>query len=154
MKKNLFKNGFTLFETLIVLAIIGVLALIALPQFSKIKENQLLKSTVSDVLSAVDNARSKTLSSLNSSEYGVHFQADRIIIFKGKVFSSGATDNEILSIETPINISNVTLGGVSSTSGDVYFNRLSGSPSTTGTVTIYSPSFSKVITISATGTAN
>jgi formate-dependent phosphoribosylglycinamide formyltransferase (GAR transformylase) len=43
---------------------------------------------------------------------------------------------------------------VSSTSGDVYFNRLSGSPSTTGTVTIYSPSFSKVITISATGTAN
>lgn len=151
---NFYKKGITTFELLIVFAILGVILAITIPQFSKIRELQVVKSAVQEVLSSVDRARSDSLSSLDSSEYGVHLESDKIIIFKGIVFSEGAADNEIISITSPATISNVTLGGVSASSGDFYFNRLSGSPSATGTITISSPNYSKIITILATGVAS
>lgn len=137
-----------------VIALIGILVSIVLSSFSKTREMQVLKDGVQDTLSSIDKARSETLSSLNSSSYGVHFQSDKVIIFKGTVYSSGDANNETISFTTPANISNVTFGGVSGTSGDLYFNRLSGSPSTTGTVTVATPTYSKTITISATGVAS
>src|SRR3989344_37957 len=149
--KNFYQRGLSIIELLILIAVIGVLTAVIIPQFSKIRENQVLKSGVEDLLSSINNARGKTLSSLNSSEYGVHFESEKVIIFKGKVFSAGATDNETINIVTPASISNVTLDGVSGISGDIYFNRLSGIPSDTGTITVSTPSFSKIITISATG---
>lgn len=148
---NIYKKGLTIIEVAVILAIVGILISIALPQFSKLRENQLLKSATNDVLSALSKVRSKTLASVNSSEYGVHFQADQVIIFKGKVFVLGAPDNEIILIQNPVRISNVTLGGVSGPSGDMYFNRLYNVPSAAGTITISSSSVSKIITISATG---
>lgn len=144
----------TIIEMLIVLAVLGIIISVIIPQFAKTRENQVLKNGVADLLSSIDKARVETLSSLNSSEYGVHFQSDKIIIFKGKVFSAGAVDNENISITTPAIITNVTLGDVSGTSGDVYFNRLSGSPNTTGTVALSTTNYSKIVTISATGVAS
>lgn len=148
---NFYKKGITAMEILIVVSVLGILFLITLPQFSKIKENQILKNALEDVVSTLHNAQSQSLASVNSSEYGVHFQSDRIIVFKGKIFSSGATDNKTINIISPASISNVTLGGVSSNTGDVYFERLSGVPNKTGTITITTPSTSKIVTISATG---
>ncbi len=152
--KKLFNKGFTAIEILIALAVIVIIVSVALPQLSHSRENQAMKNAVQESLSSIDKARGETLSSLNSSEYGVHFQSDKVIIFKGTAYSTGASTNETIDIVTPASISNVTFGGVSSTSGDVYFNRLSGAPSTTGTVTISTTNFSKIITISATGIAS
>lgn len=159
--KNLFKNkksslgfakrGVTLAEVLIIIAVIGIITAIALPQFSKIKENQIQKVAVEDVLSSLNKARSQTLSSLDSSSYGIHFQSDKVLIFKGEVFSVDGADNEIINIISPASISNVTLGEVSGESGDIYFNRLSGAPNQSGSITISTPSFSKIITIYPTG---
>jgi len=149
--KNFYKKGISVIELLVVLAGIGLLVAIVLPQFSKIRENQVLKNGVADILSSIDKARAKTLSSFNSSEYGVHFQSDKVIIFKGKIFSDVAPDNEAIDITTPATMSDISLtgGGV-----DIYFSRLSGVPNATGTVTIITTSYSKVITISATGVAS
>ena len=115
------------------------------------RDNQILKSTASDVFSALDRARSQALASVNSSEYGVHFQSDKIIIFKGTAFSAMAADNENIDIASPATISNISLTGGAV---DLYFNRLSGAPDKTGTVTISISSLSKIITISATGAAS
>ena len=153
--KNFYKKGITIIELLVVLAVLGVMVLIVLPQFSKMRENQVLKSGVQDVLSSINKARSQTLASLNSSEYGVHVEADKIIIFKGIDFSTRDTaKDEIINIITPATISNVELGDGSPISGNMYFNRLFGKPSTTGTITISTTNYSKMITISATGTAS
>jgi Tfp pilus assembly protein FimT len=149
-----YKKGITALELLLSIAILVILILVALPQFSRLKEVQLLHAATSDVLSALARARSETLASLNSSEYGVHFQSDQVIIFKGTVYSSGASTNEAVGLSAPVSISNVTLGGVSGSSGNIYFSRIYGVPSATGSVTISSPSLSKVITISATGGAS
>ncbi len=154
MENNFYKKGITIIELVVVLAIIGVIVAVVFPRFAQIRENQVLKNGVADVLSSIDKARGETLSSLNSSEYGVHFQSDKVVIFKGKVFSAGDANNETVSLTTPSAITNVTLGGISGASGDIYFNRLFGAPSATGTVTVATPSFSKIITISATGVAS
>ena len=146
--KNFYNKGITVLEIVIVLAIIALLVAIVLPQFSKTRENQVLKNAVADIVSALNKASSQTLSSVNSSEYGVHFQSDKVIIFTGTVFSGGAGDNEIINIIAPATISNISLTGGAV---DIYFNRLSGTPSKTGTVTITSGSTSNIITIGATG---
>lgn len=54
-------------------------------------------------------------------------------------------------IVSPATISNGTLCSIPC---EIYFNRLSGSPSTNGTVTISTTNYSKTITISATGVAS
>ncbi len=151
---NYFRKGFSLIEILIVIAVLAVVGAVVLPQFAKIKENQVLKSAVQETLSSLDKARANTLASLNSYTYGIHFQSDRVIIFRGTTYSSGDSNNETVSIVSPAAISDVTLSGVSGTSGDVYFTRLTGAPSKTGTITIATPNYSKVITISAVGLAS
>ena len=141
-------------ELLIALAALGVIVSVAIPQFSKIREGQALKSAVTDILSSIDKARGETLSSLNSSEYGVHFESGKIVVFKGAVYSPGVSDNETIGLISPISITNVNLGGLSDISGDIYFNRLSGAPSVFGAVTLSGYSSSKVVNISATGVAS
>jgi prepilin-type N-terminal cleavage/methylation domain-containing protein len=149
--KNFYKQGITLIEILLVLAIVAILIAVTLPQFSKMREQQNLKNAVADVVSVLNRARSQTLASVDSSEYGVHFESGHAIIFKGTVYSAGSADNETTDILSPVSISNVTLNGTSGSTGELYFSRLYGEPSKSGTITISSSSFSKTVTISATG---
>ena len=151
---NFYKKGITIIELLVVLVVFGIIISVVIPQFSKTRENQVLKSGVQDILSSLDKARSQTLASLNLSEYGVHFQADKIVIFKGTGFIPDTVGNETINIVTPATISSVALGCTPTIPCDIYFNRLSGSPSTNGTVTISTTNYSKVITIWATGVAS
>ena len=144
-------SGFTLLEIIVVVAILGIILLTVLPQFSKSRETQVLNSAVGDVLSSLNQARAQTLASLDSSSYGVHFQADKVIIFKGAVFSAEDPDNQAVAILEPAMIEDVTLNGVGGSSGELYFARISGSPSKSGTVTLATPNAFRIITISATG---
>jgi prepilin-type N-terminal cleavage/methylation domain-containing protein len=149
--KNFYHRGITLLEVIIVIAILGILAAIIIPQFSRIKELQALKNAGEDIISNFNQAKSETLASLNSSEYGVHFESDRIIIFKGEVFVAGDSNNVTTNIIPPAVISNIALTGGAV---DFYFERLTGAPSKTGTITIAlsaDASVNKVLTISATG---
>ncbi len=151
MIKNYYFKGISLIEILVIFAGLGLLVAIVMPQFYNIRKNQVLKSAVGDVLSTVNKARSRTLASMNSSTYGVHFQSDKVIIFKGTIFSALDVNNETINIFSPASITNVTLGGVSDVVGDLYFNRIYGTPSTTGTVTISTGSSSKILTINQSG---
>lgn len=141
-------------EILIAFAVLMVLIAIVIPQFSSIRSRQVLKNASQDALSALSKARAKTLASQDSTTYGVRFESNQIVIFAGTAYSAGASTNEVISVISPASITNVTLAGVSGSSGELYFNRLYGAPSKTGTITITSSSVTKTITISATGTAS
>jgi len=150
--KNFYQKGITLWEILLAIAIVGILAVLVLPGFSKIRKIQILKSTTEDIVSVIGQARSQTLASLNSSAYGVHFETNRVILFTGTSFSSGATSNQITNLISPATISSISL---SDSGADLYFNRLSGLPSATGTIILSLPSVSlKTITISASGSVS
>jgi prepilin-type N-terminal cleavage/methylation domain-containing protein len=151
MIQNFYQKGITALEMLFVVSILGILFAIVLPQFSKMKENQVMKNATGEIISALHNAQSQSLASVDSVEYGVHFQSDKVIIFKGKIFSTEAEDNKIINIILPASISNIILDDVSYSTGEIYFERLSGVPDKVGIVTVSTSSMSKIITISATG---
>lgn len=147
-KLKLNKRGMTLIEILIVIGILSVIFSIIFVQLSKIKEKQSLNTGITSIIFALNKASSKTLASFESSEYGVHFLSNKVIIFKGKVFIENASDNEVIEILPPAYISNIELtGGLS----DIYFNRLTNMPSVFGTISITTGLFLKIITISSTG---
>jgi Tfp pilus assembly protein FimT len=150
MNMNFYQKGISVIELLISIAIIILLVVAVLPSFNSIRQDNILKSSARDVLSSLDKAHSQSISSINSSSYGVHFQSDKVLIFKGTSYVSNDVNNESISITSPVTISNISLGGVS----DLYFSRLTGAPSASGTVTLSvtgNNSLSKTITISATG---
>ena len=143
-----FTKGISVIEMLIVVAVIGILIAVVLPQFSGVKNAQVLNSATQDVFSTLNKARSQTWASLDSSEYGVHFQADKIVLFKGTSYSSSSADNEDVNMISPATISVISLTGGAS---NIYFSKLTGSPSVSGTVTISAGGKTKTVTISGTG---
>ena len=87
---------------------------------------------------------------VDSSKYGVHFEASRVVLFKGNTYDANDPDNEEYLLRGNT-LSPITLTGGGS---DVVFERLNGKTNQSGTVTISSvsdPSRSKVITIRGTG---
>lgn len=135
-------------EVVFVIATLIALASIGIPQFSKIKQRQVLNNATSDIKAALSKASSNTLAGAGSVEYGVHFQTNNVILFTGTTYSSGAFTNETTNIISPAIISNISLTGGGS---DIYFSRLWGTPNKTGTVTVTSGTYTKTITIGATG---
>lgn len=144
------QKAFTLIEILVTLAIILLLILVVLPEFRQLRNSQLLNSSVEEVVSAINKASSNTLASLDSSVYGVHFDSNQMIIFKGEVFDDKALDNEIIQMPNSVTISSISFGGTT----NFYFNRLTNRPSATGSATLSVSSLSKIISIDATGTVS
>ncbi|MFA5933885.1 MAG: prepilin-type N-terminal cleavage/methylation domain-containing protein [Candidatus Paceibacterota bacterium] len=145
------KKGFTLIETMIVLAIIAILAGIIISSLSSFRNGQVLKNTAGEVLSILAKARSQTLSSNNSSQYGVHVLSDSITFFTGASYVFGAAGNQVTTLDPLATISSVTLAGGGS---DIIFDRLTGATSQSGTLVISLVSDSAkniTITIPATG---
>ena len=151
MPKIFNQKGITIIEILFVIGIIVIIFMVVTPSFGRFRQVQMLKTTSQDVVSALDKARGNALASVDSSEYGVHFQSDKIVIFKGTVYPSLNPNNENINIISPATISNINLSGGGS---EVYFNRLSGAPNKTGMITVSVSSDSKIITISATGASS
>jgi prepilin-type N-terminal cleavage/methylation domain-containing protein len=146
--KTFYKKGFTAIEIVVVVAIMLILLGIVSFSFSGLKKSQALKDSVVNTLSSLDKSKSESFASVSSSVYGVHFQTDKIVIFKGTSYSSQSSSNENVSMTSPASITSINLSGGGS---DLYFNRLTGVPSKTGTIIITSGTLTKTITISATG---
>ncbi len=148
MKKNNFNKGINLIEVLIVVAIIGILLVVVIPKFSSFRTLQSLQNSTADVFSAINKARTNTISSLDSKEYGVHFANNQVIIFEGTTYSALAGSNIITTISSPASISTISLTGGAT---DVYFSRIYGAPNVNGTIVLSADSYTKTITISPTG---
>ncbi|HPS21418.1 MAG TPA: prepilin-type N-terminal cleavage/methylation domain-containing protein [Candidatus Paceibacterota bacterium] len=148
INKKIKSKGISVIEMLVVVAVIGILLAVVLPQFSGVKNAQVLNSAAQDVVSTLNKARSQTLASLDSSEYGVHFQSDKIVLFKGTSYSSSSSNNEDVNMISPATISNINFTGSAT---NIYFSRLTGSPSASGTATISVGEKTKTITVSSTG---
>ena len=154
MRSKSLCHGVTVVELLLVLAVLAVLSMVALPRLLEMRSNQLLAKSASDIVQALQKAKAKTLGSYNASEYGVYFSSNQIIIFKGQNYVPGASENEITAVPSPLAISNVALGGISGTTGELYWKRLTGAPSKSGSITLLGSGTSKIITISPAGSVS
>jgi type II secretory pathway pseudopilin PulG len=145
-----FQKGITLVEILLVIGIVFILSTILLTSFTNLRSNQAIMKNTETVVAVLRQARNQTLSSKNSSVYGVHFATSTITLFTGGTYSSLNSTNQDFIFPSSDSILTTTLNG---NGKDVVFNRLSGETSQNGTIVISSPrvSLTKTVTIYKTG---
>ncbi len=136
---------------IVIVAVIGLLTAVILPPLNTARSKQSLNGAVDDVVSILVTARSQTLASYNSHNYGVHIASGSVTMYTGPTYSSGAIGNVVKSFDTGITASSISLagGGV-----NVLFDRLKGSTSQYGTIVVHTAgagSYSKTITVGSTG---
>ncbi len=138
-------------EMMMVVAIIAVLAATAAGTFYSLRRQSALDSAVENIVALLNQARAKTLASEASSEFGLHFETAKAVMFKGVVYSAANPDNEEFNLPSPVEISAVLLEGGGD---DVFFEKFSGNVSQFGSIAIRlksDASRTKNIIISSTG---
>lgn len=125
------QSGLTLLESLIGLTIIMILAGVAVWPFRALRDDQLLKGAVEDVLSFLNNARAQTLAGNAQSQYGVHFENDTITLFRGDSYP-GVTE-QVATLPPRVVFGAISLAGGGA---EVVFQRLTGATAQTGSVVV------------------
>jgi prepilin-type N-terminal cleavage/methylation domain-containing protein len=144
------KRAFTIIELLIVIGILGLIAVIAIPSFATLNSNQALEKDTHSVVAYLDDAKSRTLASRNSSQYGVRFASTTITLFRGSTFNAADPENLVFYLNSTTYIKTATLTGGAL---DVVFSRLTGEANQTGTIVVASTraTTTRTVTIYKTG---
>ena len=151
-------GGFTLAEILVVVAALAFINAITSSAFYFFYRGTLLNEAVRQTFSLLQEARSNTLSSKDFSQYGVHFEEQKVVLFKGAIFTEPNSNNKEVKISSPVEIYNISLNGGGS---NVVFQKLTGKTNEYGTISFQSPeisgclpgasSMTKIITIQSSG---
>lgn len=126
-------RGFTLIEILAVIFIISILAGIGLVAFRSYRQALTLDGNARQIVSALRLAQNQTISSLNASAYGVHFDANQYVIFIGPIYNPSDSANQIFHLSPAIEIYDISLTG---NGPEVLFDRLSGRTEQPGRVSL------------------
>lgn len=138
-------KGFTLIEVIVAVGIMVILLGLTIAGYRSFSRNINLETVGSQIVIVLDDARSRTLASLNDRGYGVRFQSNTYTLL--------ADPNEVHPLPSGVEFASVTLAGGGT---DVMFNRLTGTTSQPGSVVLRltgKPSITQAITISAQGQA-
>ena len=141
------KRGFTLVETLIVLAIIAILSAVAVRSYYLLREKQSIQKDADSIVSVIEDAKNMSLNRKNDSSYGVNFSSSTVTVFAGATYANG---NKIstYNLESNVTISALAL---TSSSTEIDFAKITGAPNATGSIILSTPSYSKIVTIYGTG---
>jgi len=128
-----FRKGFTALELLIVVAIMGVILATILPSFTNFRRSSLLNTESQELVSIINRARMLSVSSKYDNQFGVHFEAGKVVLFQGDTYSSGATTNEEHIFNTAITLSPIVINGGGS---ELLFEKITGATSQNATTTL------------------
>ncbi len=151
LKGRLNRKAFTLMEVMIVIALMLLISSISLGVFRNILSRQKVEKDAEGAYTYLQRARNQTLVGEGGFQYGVSFATTSMTLFKGTSYTPGDPNLVIFTLLNNSVIQNVNLTGGTH---QVYFNKISGKPSATGTVEVVSKtdsSIKEVIIIHATG---
>lgn len=131
-KQNQKNKGFNTLEILFVIGIMAILFFIAVSAFSNMKDKEVLRVETERTIAILEEAKSQTVSALNGSSYGVHFESDSMTLFEGTTYSVSDPDNDISTLNDDVVISDISITGGGS---DVIFNKITNDTDTDGSIT-------------------
>ena len=124
--------GFTLLEVIIVVSLISLILTIASINLFKPTQEASLDTASADVISLMQEAQNKAMNTdtqgdNSSDEFGVHFETQKVTLFKGVVFNSGDQSNFDIDIPSNLNIfTNLLCSSPPEDCNNVVFQRISG----------------------------
>jgi len=144
-------KGFTLFELLVVFAIVAIVTSLGIASYNAYNSNQTVQSSASDVATMLATAKSRALSQVIPPSCATNpvtgYQVDVAVGTQDYTLSAICNGKQVL---TTNNLApNVTFGVGSTTS--VLFNISDGTVASTATIIINGYGKTKTITISPTG---
>ncbi len=151
-KKCCGRSGSTLLEMVFALAIVAILAGALSGLFGTFDTRQSLDKGVLAVVSLLEKARANAIGGQQASNFGVHLEEGKAVLFRGSMYSASDPANETVLFPGPVSLSSLSLAGGGS---NIVFSRLSGTTTASGTA-IFSTgdaSSTRTITIYANGFA-
>ena len=145
-----YSQGFTLIELLIVIAIVSLLVVITLARFTTFGRQVDIDIASQQLISALQLARNQTVASEDETVYGVHFEANKYVLFKGSDYSTSTDTKEFNLDKVELYEINLLPAG----SPNVVFTRIRGGTQNTGNIRvrlIAEPSRTKNIVINSLG---
>lgn len=146
-------KGFSLIELLVVIAVSIALLIVIFSGLSSFRSTTDLNRTLDGVLAELREARQRSIESQDQTQWGVHFESGRAVLFSGSAYISGAATNSPFVLPATVTVSAVAFtGGVT----DVVFSRIVGESSVSGTVTIAltrDASVTRVVIVHSSGLA-
>lgn len=124
-------KGFSLIEVVVAMAIMIILISITILIGRSFNNTENLESAGRIIGEKVKLAKARSLGALNDTNYGVHFENNRIVVFAGSVYADGALTNEIFNLPGNIDINSISLAGGGP---DMVFGRLTGTTANYGSI--------------------
>ncbi|MBI5798339.1 MAG: prepilin-type N-terminal cleavage/methylation domain-containing protein [Candidatus Yonathbacteria bacterium] len=148
---NSTRSGFTLLELLIVIAILAIIIASVLPSLINFSRSSLLNTETQEAVTLINRARLLSVSSKNDNRFGVHFEAGKLVLFQGAIYTTGVSTNEEHVFDTRLTSTTTINGGGS----EVLFAKVTGSTSQNATTTLFvvGTTASTTILIRQTGVA-
>ncbi len=125
-------RGFTVIELLIVVAIVAILAALSLIAFNNLRQHQVLERDTALVRSMLELARSHTLASRESDQYGVYFSEPTVAVFQGDSYSSTQVLRQ-RKLDPMVTIEQFAING---NSDSVVFSALKATTTNHGTIVL------------------
>lgn len=147
------QRGFTIIELLVVISIMAILFAFLIPSVQTFQKESDLTTATEHVVSLIQIARTKTLSSFQDSSYGIYFDVgdSSVVLFQGSSYAERNQDeDELYSVPSSVQMQDVDFGGGS----EVVFQRVTGTTSDAGTALLSLVSDSEkdmTISVSASG---
>lgn len=121
------QRGFTLVEMLLSVGIIAILTGLSVPVYATFAARNDLDLNHQSTAQALRRAQTYARAVEGDSQWGVSIQSNQTVLFKGASYATRDAGFDETTSFGP---------GVTSTTGEIVFAKLSGAPSTTGGVTL------------------
>lgn len=126
-------RGLTFLELTISVGILALLLVIIVPSFMDFRRNSILNTETQNVITLVNKARMSSMSSKEDFQYGIHFDADKVVLFQGDTYVAGAGTNEELVLNTALTLSLIEVYGGGA---EVVFQKVTGATNQNATTTL------------------
>lgn len=127
------EKSFTLIELLVIVGILIILIALSVPALKSFQKESDLNNSTEEIINTLRLAQNKTVVSEEASQYGVHFENGKYVLFKGISYNPLAPDNETRNLPKSIEIYEINLAGGGS---EALFNRVTGATDQFGKVSI------------------